>query len=70
MKYKKNQVFYSVNACATLGGACLARGIFDALRDAQTEADKWEEWEIWRHEDRNGTRVENKLFSASYAKAA
>jgi len=70
MKYKKNQVSYSVNACTTLGGACLSRGLFDALRDAQTEADNWAEWEIWRHEDRNGRRVENKLWFASYAKAA
>jgi hypothetical protein len=70
MKYKKTQVFYSVSAAATFGGAFLSRGLFDVLRDAQIEADKWAEWEICRHEDRNGIRVENKLWFASCAKAA
>ena len=70
MKYKKNQVFYSVNSCAIVGGACLSRGLFETLRVAQVEANKWAEWEIWRHEDRDGKRVENKLWFASYAKVA
>jgi hypothetical protein len=70
MKYKKNQVFYSVNACPTFGGACLSRGLFDTLSSAQAVADTFAEWEIWRHEDRNGKRVENKLWFASFAKVA
>jgi hypothetical protein len=67
MKTKKNQVFYSVNACQISGGACLSRGIFDTLQDAQISANGFAEWEIWRHEDRNGVRVENKLWLASFA---
>lgn len=69
MKTKKNQVFYTVNACQIEGGACLSRGIFETLRDAQAIANGFAEWEIWRHEDRNGVRVENKLWFASLAMA-
>ena len=69
MKTKRTQVFYTVNACQIEGGSCLSRGIFETLGDAQSRANGFPEWEIWRHEDRNGVRVENKLWFASYAMA-
>ena len=68
IKTSKDQVFYTVNGCLVIGGEGLGRGVFDFLYMAQDEADKWAEWEIWRHEDKRGVRVENKLLLASYAK--
>lgn len=62
MNIRKHQIFYSVKASTVAGGSLLGRGLFDLLRDAQTEADKYPAHEIWRHEDASGVRVKNELL--------
>lgn len=69
MKTKKSQIFYSVNACSVVGGACLSRGMFAALSSALDAARAFPEWEVWRHEDRAGIRIENRVVAASFAAA-
>lgn len=60
-----NSVFYSVLARKEEGAALMSRGVFDLYRDAKEESDKYSEYEIWRHTDKDGKRVENKKVKCS-----
>jgi hypothetical protein len=54
------RVFYSVSAPSAIGASFLNRGVFDLLRDAEKEANKYPFFSIVRHEDRSDKRVSNK----------
>jgi len=65
-KIKKQQVFYSVKGATVEGGAMIARGIFDVMGAALKEGEQFKEWEVWRHKDEHGERVEDKIINSSY----
>lgn len=65
-KSTDNRVFYSVSGSREKGAAIINRGWFNNLKDAKLEAEKYPEYEVKRHEDKDGVRVKNEVVFCLY----
>lgn len=63
---KKKYLFYTLVGNKSKNAAMMVRGIFDRKKDAIKEAEKCAEFEIRRHVEIDGKRVENELVKVFF----